>query len=116
MNANEYLEDREFTVLVDGKLIKIDVLSDQLSELLESYHQAKSKEEAEERLLGYVDYMIGLTQYIELLKNECDDMAVIAHVHGWRSSRAEKGKDMRAKLNGMAKELLLPAPFGKEEI
>ena len=87
----------------------------QTAKRIDEYFEAKSKEEAEEKLVGYVDYMIGLTQYIELLKSECDDMAVIAHVHGWRSDRVEEGKRMRAELNKTAKDLLLPAAFGKEE-
>jgi hypothetical protein len=89
-----------------------------VSEFVDELHNkllAKSKEEAEERLVGYVDYMIALTKYIELMGVELDETAVLAYTHGWRSGRVELGKEMRAELNKMAKGLLLPEPFGKEK-
>ena len=108
MNAKEYLENNHWPE--SHAFSRDDVVN-----LMESYHKAKSKEEAEERLVDYVDYMIALTKYIELIGAELDETSVLAYTHGWRSDRVELGKEMRSELNRRAKELLLPEPFGKEE-
>ena len=62
----------------------------------------------EDRLIGYVDYISELISYIGLLGKELDAVVPLAHVHGWRSTRHEEGKEARAKLDELAKALLLP--------
>jgi hypothetical protein len=37
-------------------------------------------------------------EYAQLLGDEIDDMVILAHVHGWRSSRVEQGKVLREKI------------------
>ncbi len=37
-------------------------------------------------------------EYIKLLSDELNDLAVFAHTHGWKSSRYEKGKVLREKI------------------
>jgi hypothetical protein len=82
------------------------------SDIMEDYHQAKSKEDD---LIDYIDYISGLIEYIKIIGDELDETSVLAYTHGWRSGRVEQGKDARSKLNKMAKGLLLPLPFGKED-
>ena len=38
-------------------------------------------------------------EYIKLLGEEIDDLAPLAAVHGWKSTRHEKGKEIRARLH-----------------
>jgi len=42
-----------------------------------------------------------LDEYIELLGDELNELAGLAHVHGWRSGRAEQGKDLRKKIKNL---------------
>ncbi len=39
-----------------------------------------------------------LLDYIDMLVAELEETAQIAHVHGWRSTRIEEGKRLRAEL------------------
>jgi hypothetical protein len=110
MNAKEYLKDQ-------WGLNDMDMFSDMFSgidmvEFARDYHQAKSKEDD---LIDYIDYISGLIEYIKIIGDELDETSVLAYTHGWRSGRVEQGKDARSKLNKMAKGLLLPLPFGKED-
>ena len=63
---------------------------------------------AEEKLLCYVDYISALVEYVKLINEELDEVAVLAHTHGWRTSRFNEGVEMREKLNKCAKDCLLP--------
>ena len=63
----------------------------------------------EDKLIGYIDYISELITYIGLLGRELDELAVLAHLHGWRTIRKEEGEKARAKLNELAKSLLLPS-------
>ena len=40
-------------------------------------------------------------EYNNLLKDELDEVVVIAHAHGWRSSRVEQGQQMRKELDAL---------------
>jgi len=37
-------------------------------------------------------------EYINLLGEELNELATLAHTHGWKSSRIEKGKKLRQKI------------------
>ena len=39
-----------------------------------------------------------LLDYVDMLGAELDETAPIAHLHGWRSTRAEEGKRIRKAL------------------
>jgi hypothetical protein len=45
-----------------------------------------------------------LQEYIKLLGEEIDDLVGIAYAHGWKSSRFEKGKELREKIAEALKE------------
>lgn len=45
--------------------------------------------------------------YVKLLGEEIDTMIPLAHTHGWRSTRHEAGKELRAKINN-ARKLIEP--------
>ena len=62
----------------------------------------------EDRLIGYVDYISALISYTALLGNELDETAIIAHAHGWRTTREAEGLSAREILNKLSKSLLLP--------
>ena len=63
----------------------------------------------EDKLIGYVDYMNKLIEYIALLDEELNETAIIAYNHGWRTTRKEEGEDARSELDKIAKSLLLPS-------
>ena len=63
----------------------------------------------EDKLIGYINYISELISYIGLLGKELDELAILVHVHGWRTTRKEEGEKARAKLNELAKSLLLPS-------
>ena len=42
-------------------------------------------------------------EYIKLLSGEIDDLAGLAHVHGWRSSRVKQGKKLRKVIKEIEK-------------
>ena len=63
----------------------------------------------EDKLIGYVDYMNKLLEYIALLDEELNETAIIAYNHGWRTTRKEEGEDARSELDKIAKSLLLPS-------
>ena len=39
-----------------------------------------------------------LKEYIVLLTEELDELAIFADVHGWKSKRIEKGNELREKI------------------
>lgn len=65
-------------------------------------------------------------ELIKLLKEELDEAVQVAFIHGWRSSRIEQGKKLRAELSALKEEpevtddSILSAtndnPFGAEYI
>lgn len=80
----------------------------------------KLQEEAEERLIEYVEYISELIDYINFLGEEMDETAAIAWTHGWKTSRYEEGIERRQKLDNISKAALLPEftkvlVSGKEE-
>ena len=44
-------------------------------------------------------------EYINLLGEELDEVVVMMAVHGWQSSRVEKGKKLRAEIAKLKSEL-----------
>ena len=52
--------------------------------------------------------LILLLDYIDLLGAELDETALVAHVHGWRSTRHEEGNRLRAEI-----EKYVEKPAGK---
>jgi NTP pyrophosphatase (non-canonical NTP hydrolase) len=40
-------------------------------------------------------------EYAQLLGDEINSMAAVAHFHGWKSSRVEQGKVLREKIKQM---------------
>ena len=40
-------------------------------------------------------------EYAQLLGDEINSMATVAHFHGWKSSRVEQGKVLREKIKQM---------------
>jgi len=46
-----------------------------------------------------------LEDYIKLMGEEISALVGLAHVHGWKSTRAEKGKKMREKIMKLKKEM-----------
>lgn len=46
-----------------------------------------------------------MDEYISLLAEEIDSMAIIAHIHGWESTRHEKGKSIRSEIEELKKSL-----------
>ncbi len=46
-------------------------------------------------------------EYVKLLTDEITELAGAAYVHGWRSSRFEKGAELRAKIEELKKPLLI---------
>jgi chitinase len=68
---------------------------------------------SEDKLINYVEYMSKLVDYINLLRDELDDVVIIAYNHGWRSNRASEGKNKRNEIIELSKKLLLPNPFDR---
>lgn len=54
-------------------------------------------DKAKERI--YEQKYNDLIEYVKLLTDELNEVVPIAHVHGWRSSRVEQGKEMRKKFD-----------------
>lgn len=48
---------------------------------------------------AYKDVIALKDEYIQLLTDELSDMAGMAYVHGWRSTRVEKGQELRDKIS-----------------
>ncbi len=40
-----------------------------------------------------------LDEYVNLLGEELNEVVPLAHVHGWKTQRFEKGKEMREKID-----------------
>lgn len=59
--------------------------------MIESCRQHYAKKRVEEVTATY-------DEYIKLLIDEINELIGMAHVHGWRSSRVEKGKELREKI------------------
>lgn len=49
--------------------------------------------------MKYDELVETLEEYIELLCDEIDELAGIASVHGWESSRYEQGVELRERIN-----------------
>jgi hypothetical protein len=88
---------------------KVHRLAEELEQSLTQ--QDEPSVSAEDKLLCYIDYIIALVDYIKLINEELDEVAVLAHAHGWRTSRFNEGVEMREKLNKCAKDCLLPQQF-----
>lgn len=43
-------------------------------------------------------------EYEELMGKELDEVCGLAYVHGWKSSRYEAGKELRAEIEALEKE------------
>jgi hypothetical protein len=43
-----------------------------------------------------------LLDYIDLLSNELEETAIMAHERGWRSKRVEEGERLRAEIEKVA--------------
>ena len=64
---------------------------------------------AEQRLREAIEAQ---KEYIKLLGAELDSTIGLAYSHGWRSTRAEKGKELRKRI----KQALKGVSNGKEKI
>jgi len=51
-----------------------------------------------------------LEGYIKLLLEELDEVVPLAHMHGWRSSRYQKGVDLRARIENARRVLARHTP------
>jgi hypothetical protein len=122
----EILKDHELKrtdgvhqVMISGIFPELyDKLAEAIELKLSLTQQDESSVSAEDELLCFidytialVDYIIALVDYIKLINEELDEVAVLAHAHGWRSSRFNEGVEMREKLNKCAKDCLLPQEF-----
>jgi hypothetical protein len=75
----------------------------------------------QERKLDKKDQLIALQQelidaletYIKMIGEELGGVAVIAHIHGWRSSCVEEGQQHREKINGLKAKCAKLVIFGK---
>jgi hypothetical protein len=59
---------------------------------------AKKSDKAQDILVKLV---AKLYEYVALLGDELNSVAPIAHVHGWRSTRVAKGKELRSKIKAL---------------
>ncbi len=73
-------------------------LADALQEVdlrtLDYERMKKERDEARELAEAY-------KEYAQLLGDEINSMAAVAHFHGWKSSRVEQGKVLREKIKQM---------------
>lgn len=53
------------------------------------------------KLNSLVGVVSKLDEYIQLLGEELNECASIAHVHGWKSTREEKGKQIRLQIEAL---------------
>lgn len=44
-------------------------------------------------------------EYISLLGEELDELALIAYAHGWKSKRAEQGIKLRTKIETLKEQI-----------
>ena len=51
------------------------------------------------------NYIKELESYVKFLTDELDELAPIAHVHGWRSTRTEEGENRRIRIRATKKLL-----------
>jgi hypothetical protein len=51
------------------------------------------------------ELIITYEKYIQILGRELDELAMMASVHGWKSSRAEIGEAMREMIKMLKKEV-----------
>lgn len=87
-----------------------EILSDKYVEIHEGFMESLRKVEA---LEGYANNEITLRdvlievldEYIELLGSELDSVVLMASVHGWKSTRHDKGVQLREKIANL-KELI----------
>lgn len=59
----------------------------------------------EEKTQLLVELIKAYEDYINLLSDELNDCVPIAHVHGWRSSRADQGQAARDKIENIKRRL-----------
>lgn len=67
----------------------------------ESYAAALTSERLKHKaeIQAYREVIALKDEYIQLLVDELNDMAGAAYVHGWRSTRVEKGQELRDKIS-----------------
>jgi hypothetical protein len=75
--------------------------NDDWSCIKKSYAAALTSERLKHKaeIQAYKDFITLKDEYIQLLTDELSDMAGMAYVHGWRSPRVEKGKELREKIS-----------------
>jgi hypothetical protein len=44
-------------------------------------------------------------EYIKLLEDELNETGFMAYIHGWRSSRGEKGRELREKIQELKNKI-----------
>lgn len=57
------------------------------------------------RMLTEKELFETMEDYIDLLKAELDEVVQIVHPYGWRSKRAEKGEELRSRINELKESL-----------
>jgi len=56
-----------------------------------------------ENIAPYEELIAAQEEYIKMLGEELDEIAILSYIHGWRSSRFEIGEKMRERIEN-AKE------------
>jgi len=56
------------------------------------------------------DLVAALDHYVKLLSDELNEITMLAHVHGWRSTRSEEGKIVRADILRLKEQYVLVEP------
>ena len=64
---------------------------------------------------GWVKLEKAYQDYIALLCDELDDLVSMATVHGWKSTRYERGLELRAEIKQLGGTYRLPSQPPKEE-
>lgn len=59
------------------------------------------------RIVKYTELIEAQEEYIDLLLNELEETASIAHNHGWRSHLVDEGERVREKINKLKSDITL---------
>jgi len=62
-------------------------------------------EKEKERIKLYKQLVQKLEEYIKLLGEEVSEVAVLAHIHGWSSSRVEEGIKRRKEIEELKEKI-----------
>lgn len=92
------MENLEQQLIIKQEEI-INIFREQVETLNENIHLLKQIQDLDN------NYIEILEEYNSLLKDELDEVISIASVHGWESSRYEKGQELREKIGKLSSML-----------